>query len=72
MIQHILTFIIVAFCLGVVIRLVLRVLAGKQSTCSLCNDCDVRQSCTKEPCADPPEDCPERPENIGKSGHCPR
>jgi hypothetical protein len=59
--QEILVIVIVAVCLAVTVRLLWRVLRGKTSTCSLCDQCSATKQCgTPKAAAKPPAGPPQR------------
>jgi hypothetical protein len=58
MLEHLLVFAIVAVCLGITIRVLYRVFAGKSSTCSLCDQCPTQKSCADKPADKPAADKP--------------
>ncbi len=53
MLQHVIVFVIVAVCVAITVRAVYRVMAGKSSTCSLCDQCGKEKLCGSKTAAKP-------------------
>ena len=75
--QNVIVFAVVAVCLGITGRIIYRVLAGKNSNCSLCDECGAHKTCgsksTAATCASPsptpPEGAPQPPAETADKHH---